>query len=156
MEEKENLILVLHGPNLNKLGEREPEIYGSTTLEEINRKLVDCANKFQIKLDCFQSNHEGEIIDKIHVSSEKFSLQGIIINAGGYTHTSIAIRDALLTTNKVPIVEVHLSNIFRRETMRQSSYIAGIAEAIISGCGQYGYIYGFQYLMHKIDGSKKS
>ena len=154
--EIENFFLVLHGPNLNKLGVREPHIYGSTTLEEIDEILQDIANKNQVGLECFQSNHEGELIDKIHTSSDRVNLKGIIINAGGYTHTSIALRDALLTKENVPIVEVHLSNIFKREKIRHTSLIAGVADSIISGCGHYGYIYGFQFLMQKINGSKKS
>ena len=156
MAEIENFFLVLHGPNLNKLGSREPHIYGSTTLEEINGILKDIAEKNQIGLECFQSNHEGELIDKIHASSDKGNLRGIIINAGGYTHTSIALRDALLTKENVPIVEVHLSNIFKREKIRHRSLIAGVADSIISGCGHYGYIYGFQFLLQKINGSEKS
>ena len=135
MTEIENFFLVLHGPNLNKLGYREPHIYGSTTLEEIDGMLQDLARKNSVGLECFQSNHEGELIDKIHASSDKGDLKGIIINAGGYTHTSIALRDALLTRENVPIVEVHLSNIFKREEIRHTSFIAGVADAIISGCG---------------------
>ena len=156
MAEIENFFLVLHGPNLNKLGLREPHIYGSTTLKEIDEILRDLAKKNQVGLECFQSNHEGELIDKIHTSSDRVNLKGIIINAGGYTHTSIALRDALLTKENVPIVEVHLSNIFKREKIRHTSLIAGVADSIISGCGHYGYIYGFQFLMQKINGSKKS
>jgi len=156
LAEIENFFLVLHGPNLNKLGLREPHIYGSTTLEEIDGILKDLARKNQVGLECFQSNHEGELIDKIHTSSDRVNLKGIIINAGGYTHTSIALRDALLTKNNVPIVEVHLSNIFKREKIRHTSLIAGVADSIISGCGHYGYIYGFQFLLQKINGSKKS
>ena len=156
MAEIENFFLVLHGPNLNKLGFREPHIYGSTTLEEIDGILQDLARKNQVSLECFQSNHEGELIDKIHTSSDRVNLKGIIINAGGYTHTSIALRDALLTKENVPIVEVHLSNIFKREKIRHTSLIAGVADSIISGCGHYGYIYGFQFLLQKINGSEKS
>ena len=156
MTEIENFFLVLHGPNLNKLGFREPHIYGSTTLEEIDGILQDLAKKNQVSLECFQSNHEGELIDKIHTSSDRVNLKGIIINPGGYTHTSIALRDALLTKENVPIVEVHLSNIFKREKIRHTSLIAGVADSIISGCGHYGYIYGFQFLMQKIHGSEKS
>ena len=156
MTEIENFFLVLHGPNLNKLGFREPHIYGSTTLEEIDGILQDLARKNQVSLECFQSNHEGELIDKIHTSSDRVNLKGIIINAGGYTHTSIALRDALLTKENVPIVEVHLSNIFKREKIRHTSLIAGVADSIISGCGHYGYIYGFQFLLQKINGSEKS
>tara|TARA_Y100000589_G_scaffold331376_1_gene384635 strand:+ start:201 stop:611 length:411 start_codon:yes stop_codon:yes gene_type:complete len=135
------------------LGRREPSIYGSTTLDEINKSLENLANQNNIRVDCFQSNHEGEIIDKIHSVSGERDLKGIIINAGGYTHTSIAIRDALLIHDNVPIVEVHLSNIFKRETVRHSSFIASIADSIISGCGYHGYIYGFQFLLRKINGS---
>ena len=156
MAEIENFFLVLHGPNLNKLGFREPHIYGSTTLEEIDGILQDLAKKNQVCLECFQSNHEGELIDKIHTSSDRVNLKGIIINAGGYTHTSIALRDALLTKENVPIVEVHLSNIFKREKIRHTSLIAGVADSIISGCGHYGYIYGFQFLLQKINGPEKS
>ena len=156
MAEIENFFLVLHGPNLNKLGFREPHIYGSITLEEIDEKLRDLARKNQVSLECFQSNHEGELIDKIHTTSDRNNLTGIIINAGGYTHTSIALRDALLTKENVPIVEVHLSNIFKREKIRHTSFIAGVADAIISGCGHHGYIYGFQFLLQKINGSEKS
>ena len=156
MSEIENFFLVLHGPNLNKLGFREPHIYGSTTLEEIDEMLKDLARKNRVELECFQSNHEGELIDKIHTSSDRGNLRGIIINAGGYTHTSIALRDALVTKENVTIVEVHLSNIFKREKIRHTSFIAGVADSIISGCGHYGYIYGFQFLLQKINGSKKS
>ena len=156
MAEIENFFLVLHGPNLNKLGLREPHIYGSTTLKEIDEILTDLAKKNQVGLECFQSNHEGELIDKIHTCSDRRDLKGIIINAGGYTHTSIALRDALLTKENVPIVEVHLSNIFKREKIRHTSFIAGVADSIISGCGYYGYIYGFQFLLQKINGSEKS
>ena len=156
MTEIENFFLVLHGPNLNKLGYREPHLYGSTTLEEIDGILQDIARKNQVSLECFQSNHEGELIDKIHTSSDRSNLRGIIVNAGGYTHTSIALRDALLTKENVPIVEVHLSNIFKREKIRHTSLIAGVADSIISGCGHYGYIYGFQFLLQKINGSEKS
>ena len=105
MAEIDNFFLVLHGPNLNKLGLREPHIYGSTTLKEIDAMLRDLARKNRVGLECFQSNHEGELIDKIHTSSDRGTLRGIIINAGGYTHTSIALRDALLTKENVPIVE---------------------------------------------------
>ena len=152
----ENFFLVLNGPNLNKLGLREPHIYGSTTLEEIDGVMKDLAKKNEVGLECFQSNHEGELIDKIHTCSERFNLKGIIINAGGYSHTSIALRDALLTGENVPIVEVHLSNIYKREKIRHTSFISGIADSVISGCGHYGYIYGFQFLLQKINGSKKS
>ena len=145
------MILVIHGPNLNKLGQRELGIYGSKTLDEINKSLEKLASTNQVGLDCFQSNHEGEIIDKIHHSFDKYDLKGIIINAGAYTHTSVAIRDALLILENVPLVEVHLSNIFKREAFRHLSYLADVADSVISGCGPQGYIFGFQYLISKRD-----
>ena len=140
MAKVEKFFLVLHGPNLNKLGIREPHIYGSTTLEEIDEILKDLARKNQVGLECFQSNHEGELIDKIHSSSDTGNLRGIIINAGGYTHTSIALRDALLTKENVPIVEVHLSNIDNRESFRKVSVIKEVCIEQIKGKGKHGYL----------------
>ena len=156
MAEIENFFLVLHGPNLNKLGFREPHIYGSTTLEEIDGILKDIARKNQIGVECFQSNHEGELIDKIHASSDKGNLRGIIINAGGYAHTSIALRDALLTKENASMSELSFLIKFKREKIRHTSFIAGVADSIISGCGHHGYIYGFQFLLQKLNGSEKS
>ena len=149
-------ILIINGPNLNLLGNREKKFYGNTTLEKIKNLCDQHCKKNNIECSFFQSNHEGELIDKIHTSSDRNNLRGIIINAGGYTHTSIALRDALLTKENVPIVEVHLSNIFKREKIRHTSLIAGVADSIISGCGHYGYIYGFQFLLQKINGPEKS
>lgn len=138
-------ILVLHGPNLNLLGLREPEIYGSVTLSEIDRVLKLDSEKQQVILDCLQSNHEGVLIDAIHNAKTKY--QGIIVNAGAYTHTSIAIRDALAAV-KIPTVEVHLSNIYTREEFRHHSYIAPVAIGQISGFGADSYRLGLQALIN--------
>ena len=144
-------LLVLHGPNLNLLGKREPDIYGVATLDDINNLLVEEGKKQQVKVLCFQSNHEGAIVDTIHDALGKY--QGIIINAGAYTHTSVAIRDALAGV-KIPTVEVHLSNIYQREEFRHHSYIAPIAIGQISGFGQNSYILGLLALIHHLKNSK--
>ena len=137
-------LLVLHGPNLNLLGKREPHIYGSVTLEEINHFLVKEAERLGATVVCFQSNHEGILVDKIQEALGKY--QGIIINAGAYTHTSVAIRDAIAAV-KIPTVEVHLSNIYQRESFRHHSYIAPIAIGQISGFGPNSYRLGLQALI---------
>jgi 3-dehydroquinate dehydratase-2 len=137
-------ILVLHGPNLNLLGLREPEIYGSTTLANIDRFLEEDASRLQVDLYCLQSNHEGTLVDAIHEARTKH--QGILINAGAYTHTSVAIRDALAAV-RIPTVEVHLSNIYQRETFRHHSYIAPVAIGQISGFGWASYRLGLQALV---------
>ena len=132
-------ILVIHGPNLNLLGTREPNIYGKITIAQINKKLKELALKKKVKLDVFQSNHEGEIVDKI--GAAKNSYDALLINPAAYTHTSVAIRDAILATG-VPTVEVHLSNIYSREDFRHNSLIAPVAKGQISGFGMDSYIYG--------------
>jgi len=137
-------LLVLHGPNLNLLGKREPHIYGSVTLEEINHFLVKEAERLGATVVCFQSNHEGILVDKIQEALGQY--QGIIINAGAYTHTSVAIRDAIAAV-KIPTVEVHLSNIYQRESFRHHSYIAPIAIGQISGFGPNSYRLGLQALI---------
>jgi len=129
-------ILVLNGPNLNMLGKREPEIYGTMTLWELEQYIYEQANELDIVADCIQSNHEGEIIDEIQYALEKHD--GIIINAGGYTHTSVAIMDALKAVG-LPVVEVHLSDIKKREEFRHHSYISLVAKKIIFGKGKEGY-----------------
>ena len=129
-------ILLINGPNLNLLGSREPEIYGSKTLNDIEKELTIVAENKSINLECFQSNHEGEIVDKIQDSLEEF--QGILINAGAFTHTSISIRDALIGS-KIPFVEVHISNIFSREEFRKESFLTDKAIGIISGFGISSY-----------------
>lgn len=134
-------ILVLHGPNLNLLGKREPHIYGSTTLEQVDQMLAEEAARLEAAVSCRQSNHEGVLVDAIHAAWGKH--QGILINAGAYTHTSIALRDALAGV-KIPTVEVHLSNIYQREDFRHNSYIAPIAIGQISGFGVESYRLGLQ------------
>ncbi|AVH65035.1 type II 3-dehydroquinate dehydratase [Nostoc sp. 'Peltigera membranacea cyanobiont' N6] len=137
-------ILALHGPNLNLLGQREPGIYGSLTLAEINRLLDEEAFKLQAKVFPLQSNHEGILVDSIHGALGLH--QGILINAGAYTHTSVALRDAIAAVN-LPTVEVHLSNIYRREDFRHHSYIAAVAIGQISGFGVQSYLLGLQALV---------
>jgi 3-dehydroquinate dehydratase-2 len=137
-------LLVLHGPNLNLLGKREPHIYGSVTLEEINHFLVKEAERLGATVVCLQSNHEGILVDQIQEALGKY--HGIIINAGAYTHTSVAIRDAIAAV-KIPTVEVHLSNIYQRENFRHHSYIAPIAIGQISGFGPNSYRLGLQALI---------
>jgi 3-dehydroquinate dehydratase II len=129
-------ILVIHGPNLNMLGRREPEVYGNTTLDEINSQLERLGTALGISVDTFQSNHEGAIIDKIQEAAT--TQQGIIINPAAFTHTSIAIRDALLALD-VPIIEIHISNIYKREPFRHKSLISDVADAQITGLGIEGY-----------------
>ncbi|GBC76280.1 3-dehydroquinate dehydratase [bacterium HR07] len=136
-------ILVIHGPNLNLLGEREPDIYGSLTLEEINQKLQEFAAEQQLDLKIFQSNHEGAIIDKLH--QERRWADGIVINPGAYTHYSYAIRDAIAAVGK-PTVEVHLSDIHRREPFRKISVIRDVCIAQICGLGWRSYIEGLKAL----------
>nr|WP_211173410.1 type II 3-dehydroquinate dehydratase [Brasilonema bromeliae] len=139
--------MVLHGPNLNLLGQREPGIYGSLTLAEINRSLEQEAEKLQAKVSHLQSNYEGALVDAIHEALGKH--QGILINAGAYTHTSVALRDAIAGVN-LPTVEVHLSNIYRREDFRHHSYIAPVVIGQISGFGAQSYLLGLQALVHYI------
>lgn len=129
-------ILLINGPNLNLLGRREPEIYGNMSLNKIEEKLVELAKANKIQLNCFQSNHEGEIVDKIHLSIGQ--VQGILINAGAFTHTSVAIRDALVGSD-IPFVELHISNIFSREDFRKESLLTDKSIGIVSGFGIRSY-----------------
>ncbi len=141
-------ILVLHGPNLNLLGRREPGIYGSVTLGEINHLLEQEGQKLQAKVHALQSNHEGVLVDAIHDALGQH--QGILLNAGAYTHTSVALRDAL-TAVAIPTVEVHLSNIYQREAFRHHSFIAPVAIGQISGFGAESYRLGLQALIHYLN-----
>ena len=142
------LILVVHGPNLNMLGKREPEHYGSRTLEEIDVSLHAKAAELGLEISTFQSNHEGEIVESIQKGVGR--VKGLIINPAAFTHTSVAIRDAVLILD-VPTIEVHLSNIHKRESFRQRSFIADIATAQISGLGASGYLFALEALAQLID-----
>jgi 3-dehydroquinate dehydratase-2 len=137
-------ILVLHGPNLNLLGQREPGIYGSFTLDQINQQLTAQAGTLGVKLEYLQSNHEGVLVDAIQHALGQH--QGILLNAAAYTHSSVALRDAI-TAVQIPTVEVHLSNIYRREEFRHHSWIAPIAIGQISGFGWRSYTLGLQALV---------
>ncbi len=130
-------ILVINGPNLNLLGRREPDIYGSFTLEDINRRVAALAAELGVDVSFFQSNHEGELVQKIQDALGVF--QAIVINPGAYTHTSIALRDAISSTG-IPTVETHISNIYKREEFRKHSYISGVAAGQISGFGPDSYL----------------
>jgi len=130
-------ILILHGPNLNLLGRREPEVYGNRTLDDINSSLTELAGTLGVAVDCFQSNHEGGLIDRIHAAVPE-AVQGIIINPGGFTHTSVALRDALAAVG-LPALEVHLSNVHAREDFRRHSLIAPVVIGQIAGLGAEGY-----------------
>ena len=137
-------ILLINGPNLNLLGTREPEIYGNKTLNDIEEDLIKVAKEKSINLKCFQSNHEGEIVDKIQSSVS--SIHGILINAGAFTHTSISIRDALIGS-KTPFVELHISNIFSREEFRKESFLTDKAIGIISGFGITSYFLALEGIL---------
>jgi len=128
-------ILVIHGPNLNLLGKREPEVYGNTTLEDINQQIFELSTELGLEAEIFQSNSEGAIVDAI----QKRTYDLLIINPAAYTHTSIAIRDAIAALGR-PAIEVHISNIHKREDFRRTSYIAGVATGQISGLGVEGYL----------------
>jgi 3-dehydroquinate dehydratase-2 len=135
-------ILVIHGPNLNMLGTREPEVYGSDTLDTINQDLLQMAEQNEVQLETFQSNLEGEIVGRIQQAGSN-ETRLIIINPAAYTHTSIAIRDAFLAT-RIPFIEVHLSNVFAREEFRAHSYLSDIAVGVVSGFGKYSYLMAFE------------
>ncbi len=130
-------ILVLHGPNLNLLGQREPEIYGSLTLEEINRRLVEAGARLGVEVRTFQSNHEGELIDCLQEAPTWAA--GAILNAAGYTHTSVALRDAV-SAIAIPVIEVHLSNVYAREDFRQRSLLSPVCKGSIAGFGWRSYL----------------
>ncbi|BAI79947.1 3-dehydroquinate dehydratase II [Deferribacter desulfuricans SSM1] len=137
-------LAVLNGPNLNLLGKREPSVYGKNSYDDLVNILQSFAKNKNVELHVFQSNHEGELIDKIHELAN--IVDGFIINAGAYTHTSIALRDALLGVDK-PFIEVHISNIFAREEFRHHSFLSDIAIGVISGFGVNSYIYAIDYLI---------
>lgn len=141
-------LLALHGPNLNLLGEREPELYGATTLEEINQGLAAAAQQLGHSLAHFQSNAEHGLIERIHQARQE-GVEFIIINPGAFTHTSIALRDALAGV-AIPFIEVHLSNVFAREEFRRHSYLSELAVAVISGAGAGGYRLALQAAAEKL------
>ena len=141
------IIYILNGPNLNLLGEREPEIYGSESIDDIQKLTEQFAKSKNIEIIFKQTNHEGELIEMIHDARKKSD--GLIINPAGYTHTSVAIYDALLSLD-VPIIEVHISNIYKREKFRHSSYVSMAANSVISGFGVDGYIYALESMLKKI------
>lgn len=131
-------ILVLNGPNLNRLGKRQPEVYGSTTLADVEKLIAERAGELGVDVICRQSNHEGELIDWVHEAAD--AGWPVIINPGGFTHTSVALRDAL-TGVALPVAEVHISNVHAREEFRHHSYISPIAEFVIVGAGVQGYAF---------------
>jgi 3-dehydroquinate dehydratase-2 len=141
-------IWVLHGPNLNRLGLREPEVYGSTTLDQINQSLTRLAQSKGFELQCHQSNHEGALIDLIHQAPGS-SVGGFVINPAAFTHTSVALRDALAAVS-LPFIEVHISNVYRREPFRHHSYFSDLAVAVICGFGPSGYNLALDHLMTQL------
>ncbi|MBO76915.1 MAG: type II 3-dehydroquinate dehydratase [Gemmatimonadetes bacterium] len=140
-------IAVIHGPNLRSLGKREPEVYGTDTLEDINDHLQNMANELGIEITAFQSNHEGELID--YIERTALEVEGFLINPGAYTHTSIALRDAFVGVEKA-FVEVHLSNTSAREHFRRHSYLAPVAAGMVYGFGLHSYLLGLQGLVAKL------
>jgi 3-dehydroquinate dehydratase-2 len=142
-------LLVLHGPNLNLLGQREPSHYGEATLEDINLALARRAEIADVALESFQSNHEGALIERIHAARAE-GVRYIIINPAAWTHTSAAVRDALAAV-EIPFVEVHLSNVYAREPFRRHSYFSDIAVGVISGLGHQGYLLALEYLLNKLN-----
>ncbi|MFN8427111.1 MAG: type II 3-dehydroquinate dehydratase [Anaerolineales bacterium] len=137
-------ILILHGPNLNLLGTREPDVYGSLTLDDINNKLIALGKELGAEVTCLQSNHEGELIDALHDARTWAS--GVVFNPGGYTHTSVALRDAI-SAIQIPVIEAHLSNVYAREEFRHTSLISEVCKGKISGLGWQSYALALRALV---------
>ncbi|MBN1231390.1 MAG: type II 3-dehydroquinate dehydratase [Anaerolineales bacterium] len=142
-------VLVLHGPNLNLLGKREPSIYGNNTLEEINQKLIEAGKTLRLEIITFQSNSEGGLIDALQAA--RLDCSGVLLNPGGYTHTSVALRDTV-SAIQIPVIEVHLSNVDAREDFRRHSFIAPVCLGKVSGFGWFSYIVALQAMKNHLDG----
>ena len=140
-------ILVLHGPNLNLLGTREPEIYGALTLEDIDNKLIELGKELGVEVKCTQSNHEGALIDALH-NARKWA-SGVVFNPGGFTHTSVALRDAI-TAIEIPVIEIHLSNVYAREEFRHTSLISAVCRGKVLGLGWRSYTLGLRALVETL------
>jgi len=140
-------ILVLHGPNLNLLGTREPDVYGSLTLDEINTRLVELGESLEAEVICQQSNHEGALIDALHEA--RTWAEGVVFNPGGYTHTSVALRDAVAAIG-IPVVEVHLSNVYAREGFRHTSLLSAVCVGKVTGFGWRSYLLGLRAIIEYI------
>jgi 3-dehydroquinate dehydratase-2 len=143
-------IFALHGPNLNLLGTREPDVYGSLTLDDINARLIDLGNELGAQVTCLQSNHEGALIDALH--DARAWANGVIFNPGGYTHTSVALRDAIAAI-QIPVIEVHLSNVYAREEFRHISMISAVCKGKIVGLGWRSYLLGLRALVDVLTGA---
>lgn len=139
------LVAVLNGPNLNLLGERQPEVYGKETLDDVRQLCLETAQGAGLRLDFRQSNHEGEIVDAIH--ELRHAVAGMVINAAAYTHTSVAIRDAVAVVD-APVIEVHITNVHRREAFRGHSYLSDVVDGVIAGCGTQGYALAISRVAH--------
>jgi 3-dehydroquinate dehydratase-2 len=142
-------ILVLHGPNLNLLGQREPDIYGTQTLADIDRMMIQLGEDLSVKVETFQSNHEGGLIDRLHTALQD-GTSGVLINPGGLTHTSVALRDAI-SALPFPVVEVHLSNIHARESFRHHSYISPVVTGVVCGFGSDSYLLALRAILAKLN-----